>query len=636
MMDSTDLRTLLESFSGLTVGVVGDFCLDVYWEMDNTLREVSLETGLDSTAVRVERMTPGGASNVAVNLASVGVGSVMAFGAVGRDPYAGELVALLQSAGVDTSGMRTAEPWHTHMFIKSLTGGVEGPRIDVGNYNSLCNSDADAVLAGLAEGLPTLDALIVNQQVIPAATIHTDYFRAELRKLIAKKLCDHVVVDSRDYADEFPGTVRKMNDSEVLAYSRRAGLADGETGSSETLAGLLAGKWETPLVVTRGDRETLVVSQGSCDRIPAVSHAGTPLDTVGAGDSFVASLSAAIGAGAAISDAAHLGNLTSGVTITKIGVTGVATPPEIIGLQEAGNWVVRPDLADAVDSASYLEGSELELAGEFVSRGRITHALFDHDGTISTLREGWEAVMEPMMMRSIAGGRRSEIPPAAWKQITRRVNEFIEDTTGVQTLAQMKGLVRLVRDYGYVEEADVLDEHGYKEVYNTALLERVDRRLDKLARGELGVADFTMAGAVEFVNELHKRGVRLYLVSGTDQADVEHEAEALGYAGLFDGGIHGAVGSLAKEAKREVLARIIAELGDESASIAVFGDGPVEMRAAARINGFAVGVASDELRRFGLNTVKRRRLIRAGAHVIAPDFTQRDVLLSWMESKGLL
>ncbi|HUL52994.1 MAG TPA: hypothetical protein VLT83_06245, partial [Opitutaceae bacterium] len=97
---------------------------------------------------------------------------------------------------------------------------------------------------------------------------------------------------------------------------------------------------------------------------------------------------------------------------------------------------------------------------------------------------------------------------------------------------------------------------------------------------------------------------------------------------LFTGGIFGAVGDLRVEAKREVLARIIRASGARGEEIVVIGDGPVELREARRRAAFAVGVASDEVRRHGLNLPKRTRLIRAGADLIVPDFCQADALLA--------
>lgn len=120
----------------------------------------------------------------------------------------------------------------------------------------------------------------------------------------------------------------------------------------------------------------------------------------------------------------------------------------------------------------------------------------------------------------------------------------------------------------------------------------------------------------------------MHLASGTDQEDVAAEAEALGFAHLFEGRIHGAIGDVKVEAKRVVLERILQEIGrDGGVSLVTFGDGPVEIRETHRRGGYTVGVASDEVRRFGLNTRKRTRLIRAGADLVVSDFTQRAALL---------
>lgn len=61
--------------------------------------------------------------------------------------------------------------------------------------------------------------------------------------------------------------------------------------------------------------------------------------------------------------------------------------------------------------------------------------------------------------------------------------------------------------------------------------------------------------------------------------------------------------------------------------IVTFGDGPVEIRETHKRGGITVGIASDELRRYGLNHVKRTRLIKAEAGMVVPDFSQSDKLL---------
>jgi phosphoglycolate phosphatase-like HAD superfamily hydrolase len=199
----------------------------------------------------------------------------------------------------------------------------------------------------------------------------------------------------------------------------------------------------------------------------------------------------------------------------------------------------------------------------------------------------------------------------------------------------MHGLALMVREAGFVPESEILDAPGYKRIYNDAIMELVNERTGQLRRGELGVEDFTLKNAVALLHELHGSGVRLFLASGTDEHDVVLEAEALGYASLFEGRIFGANGDLTHDAKRAVLERIVAKIGADNAHhIATFGDGPVEIRETRKRGGLTVGVASNELQRFGLYPEKRARLIRAGAHLVIPDYSQLGALLGLLRIAG--
>jgi len=255
---------------------------------------------------------------------------------------------------------------------------------------------------------------------------------------------------------------------------------------------------------------------------------------------------------------------------------------------------------------------------------RFTHAVFDFDGTLSTLREGWERIMEPMMVRAILGEKEGD--RTLQEQVSAAVRDYIDRTTGVRTLVQMQGLADLVRRFRCVPESAILDAHAYKRVYNEALLAMVGPRLAKIRKGELSPADCMVQGALPLLEALHARGLTLYLASGTDQEDVEREAGVLGMRSLFGERIFGATGDITLEAKRIVLERIYAAIGD--GAVLTFGDGPVEIRETHRRGGYTVGVASDEIRRRGLNVRKRRRLIEAGADLVIPDFCLAERLLS--------
>jgi phosphoglycolate phosphatase-like HAD superfamily hydrolase len=184
----------------------------------------------------------------------------------------------------------------------------------------------------------------------------------------------------------------------------------------------------------------------------------------------------------------------------------------------------------------------------------------------------------------------------------------------------MQSLVVLVRKFGYVGGHEILDAAGYKNVFNQELLKIVSARMEQLRSRQLGPEHFQIGNAMQFLRELHQRGITLYLASGTDQGDVIKEAQALGYAGFFDGRIFGAINDPRVDAKMTVLERMLSEHGLSGHQFAMFGDGPMEIRETRKRGGVAVGIASDEARLAGVNPAKRKRLVRAGADLIIPDF----------------
>jgi phosphoglycolate phosphatase-like HAD superfamily hydrolase len=237
--------------------------------------------------------------------------------------------------------------------------------------------------------------------------------------------------------------------------------------------------------------------------------------------------------------------------------------------------------------------------------------------------------MAPMMIKAILGDKYKEANETLYQKVSTRVNEYIDRTTGIQTLAQMKGLIDLIREFDCVPAEKILDESGYKQIYNEALMKIVEKREKKLKKGELSLEDLTIKNAIPFLQRLHDAGIELHLTSGTDEQDVKKEARVLGYNHLFGNRIYGAIGDVNKEPKEMVLHRILNVVGASAfRSVATFGDGPVEIGETLKRGGITIGVASNELRRSGLNEKKRSRLIRAGADIIIPDFSQFQQLLS--------
>ena len=622
-MEKEKLEKLLADIANAKIAIIGDFCLDAYWFIDESKSEISLETGRRTCPVCTQKYSLGGAGNVANNLSALGVGNIYAFGVLGLDPFATEMKTIMNNAGIQTDYLLTQETnWATHVFAKPYIGDDEKERIDFGNFNLLTDTKADKLLQKLSELLPSIDIVIINEQVLVG--IHTTYFRENLVKLIRSFPEKIWITDSRHYSEQYDGTLRKMNDSEaaILCGMKKD---NKETVTYEEVciaAKILLKRFGKPLFITCGSKGSLVIDENGIETIPRLMILSR-VDTVGAGDSYLAGVASALAAGYDLKTAATLGSYVAGVTVKKLFQTGTATPDEVLKIGVNPDYIYAPALAENIRAATHLPNSEIEIINKWKEKLNIKYAIFDHDGTISTLREGWEHIMAPMMIKAILGEKCKEAGIDIFRKVEERVNEYIDKTTGIQTLVQMKGLLDIIREFGFVSEENILDEFGYKKIFNDELLEMVRIRERKFANGELSLEDLTIKNAISFLKKLYDAGIQLYLASGTDEEDVKAEASALGYDYLFEGRIYGSVGDVTLEAKRIVLNRILDKIGTEATTqLITFGDGPVEIRETRKHGGLTVGVATNELRRYELNPKKRTRLIKAGADIIIPDFSQ--------------
>lgn len=628
------VKEILKKIEGVKIAVYGDFCLDAYWVLDPRGGEISVETGLGSQGVGKHYYTLGGASNIVANLAALKPASIKAVGVVGDDIFGRELVSQMKSLCVDVSSMIIQkENFDTVTFAKRYLDGEEQPRIDFGFFNERSKDTDAAIINNLKAALTNCDAVIFNQQV-PGSI--SDDFIVSANGLFDEFNDRKILLDTRHYGDRFKNVYRKVNDIEATRLSgAEADLDDVITFNDvKTYAENLFKRSAKPVFVTRGGRGILTIDCKGMHLAHGIQLMGK-LDTVGAGDTATSAIGLCLGAGVEPSEAAEFANFASAVTVQKLFRTGTASGEEILQISKDADYIYQPELAEDIRQASYIDDSEIELCSDIekLKLGQIKHAVFDHDGTISVLRQGWEAIMEPMMIRAILGAEYETADESLYHKVRNRILEYIDKSTGIQTIIQMEALVEMVNQFGIVPQKDILDEFGYKEIYNKSLTQMVQKRIEKFSSGQLDENDYTIKGAIPFLKGLRDKGIKLYLASGTDKADVTDEARVMGYADIFDGGIYGSVGDVSKYSKKMVIEEIMTENHLAGSELAVFGDGPVEIRECRKRDGITVGLASDEIRRHGLNEDKRSRLIKAGAQIIIPDFSQSNILLKLLLDK---
>jgi phosphoglycolate phosphatase-like HAD superfamily hydrolase len=264
----------------------------------------------------------------------------------------------------------------------------------------------------------------------------------------------------------------------------------------------------------------------------------------------------------------------------------------------------------------------VEIVNPSLSRGRFRSVLFDFDGTLSLIREGWPQVMIPMMVGVLraTGTRETE------EELTGAVEEFVMRLNGRQTIYQMMQLADEVRRRGGIP----LEPLVYKHRYHDLLVARIRGRLEDLQTGRAAPEDWTVPGSHGLLDDLRRRGLALYLASGTDLKYVHQEVGLLGLAGYFGEHVYGALDDYKSFSKQMIIDRILHDHRLQGEELLGFGDGFVEIEEVKKVGGVAVAVASDEVHRRGINAWKRDRLLRAGADVVIGDYRQGTGLVSWL------
>ena len=263
----------------------------------------------------------------------------------------------------------------------------------------------------------------------------------------------------------------------------------------------------------------------------------------------------------------------------------------------------------------------VEFVAGFRSRPGLTHVLFDFDGTLSLIREGWPDVMVPMFAEML--------PPLPNETEAQRRQLCLDDImrlNGKQTIYQMIQLADRIKERG----SSPKDPLWYKHEYLRRLDARIAVRKDALRSSPAQREQFLVHGTEALLENLRRRDLKLYLASGTDEIFVKDEAQLLGLDRYFGSQIYGALDDYKNFSKKMVIDRILRENHIPGERLLSFGDGYVEIQNTKEVGGLAVAVASDEAHNGSgkIDQWKRERLLGVGADIVIPDFRDAKPLLT--------
>jgi rfaE bifunctional protein kinase chain/domain len=319
-MNSKRLDAILAQISQLSIAVIGDFALDLYFNINPNSSEFSVETGQEVHLCHHPTAYLGGAGNVAKNLAHLGV-QVDAYGIKGNDLFGREMTFQANKCNISTEHLQTIEGIDTPTYTKPMQADVELNRLDFGTQNDHFQTHAKSLIDSLEKRLTTYQWVIVNEQFsLPLLNLKNLIY-------LQSFLGENSIADLRSLGNEAKNTLLKVNEAEVTNII-------GPLTDTQTQIQHWANERMTPVLVTLGEKGMIYASPTEFHWQKAIPVHG-PFDTVGAGDMVVAAFSAAKAAGASQEEACEFASLAVHISIQKIGETGSASPDEIKQLHHA-------------------------------------------------------------------------------------------------------------------------------------------------------------------------------------------------------------------------------------------------------------------------------------------------------------
>jgi len=375
-MKFESLIRLLNGFHAARVLVLGDVMLDrfVYGSVERISPEAPIPV------VNVERVLdmPGGAANVARNIAAMGAHAII-LGVVGDDAWAGDLRVQLASSATIDAHLIVDSSRPTSVKTRYVADGQQVMRADRESRDPLPANIAERLLDEFSAALAGADAVVLSDYA--KGVLSDPVTRAAID--IARRAGKIVIVDpkSKNFARYQGATVLTPNQVELQQACGQECLGDEQVvkGAYRILE---QGICDT-MVVTRGkDGMSIVQAGGKAVHLPTAKR--QVFDVSGAGDTVVAVISLGLAVGAAVIDAAALANIAAGIVVGKRG-TATVTAGEMIAIQRPFDGSTDPQKIFALDTV-------LQLARSWREQGlkiAFANGCFDllHPGHISLLEQ---------------------------------------------------------------------------------------------------------------------------------------------------------------------------------------------------------------------------------------------------------
>ena len=392
------MSLVIPEFSKSKILVIGDIMLDRYWH--GGTKRISPEAPVPVVNVNQIQDKPGGAANVALNLAVLGC-QVTLLGITGNDEAGSKLKQLLEQQNVDCRILRE-ENIPTITKLRVLSQHQQLIRMDF---------EEDLIHSDLNQLQQSFESLVHDFDVV----LFSDYGKGTLSNI--QNLIQHcklknkfVIVDPKgnDFAKYQEANLITPNNSEFEAI---VGSASNDSIVEEKAKNIIDEYNLSALLVTRGEHGmSLIAPDETVKHIQA--KAKEVFDVTGAGDTVISVLSAAYAAGMSLEDAAELSNIAAGIVVGKLGTATVTESELRLALKENQGH----------DQGVVSESQLMDCVKDAKARGErvvMTNGCFDilHAGHVSYLEQARQlgdrlivAVNDDNSVKRLKGEARPIVP----------------------------------------------------------------------------------------------------------------------------------------------------------------------------------------------------------------------------------
>jgi rfaE bifunctional protein kinase chain/domain len=309
-------RELIARFSKVKILIIGDVMLDRYWW--GSVSRISPEAPVPVVQLEKTSLAPGGAANVAVNVAALGAIPCLV-GVVGDDDEGRYLSAALDKSNISSDLLLTLKERPTTVKTRIVAHNQHVVRIDNEKTNFLTADEDEKLWLSIENELHKSDLILIS-----------DYAKGLLSKSLltrlitkAKENNKHVLVDpkGKDYTKYTGATLLTPNRREAIeaCHFEEHQVAEDITIAGETLISELNLE---ALLITQGENG-MTLFQKSEKSVHFQTKARTVYDVTGAGDTVIATLAVALAAGANLLQAAELSNISAGLVVEEVGTTTI-------------------------------------------------------------------------------------------------------------------------------------------------------------------------------------------------------------------------------------------------------------------------------------------------------------------------